>query len=447
MLVAVVIAIGATVQAVRPPAPPTAIAESPGSSDAELAPLMQASPTTMVLGANGLTPTPPPAGSPSAVAPTNTAGPTATARPTPVQTGRLSQFAPVAFRPDPVLSARVAERLAGLRGRYGVAIKDLNSGSGVLIDPDSEYEAASLFKLSVMYEVFKQRDQGRLALSEVLTLTERHASYDLGTLDRPAGSSIELREALERMITISDNSSAILLTDRVGALTINQDIQNLGMQHTRLRIDDLATSPGDMLTFFEMLARGRGSSPEASAEMVHLLARQRVNDRIPRLLPRSAVVAHKTGNLSGVVNDAGIVYAHDASFVFVVLVDGTPNEVQAAQAIAELALLSYEHFHASAAPRQDVTLPQEPPTSTPRPPTLEPVATSTPVPTVAPTRPPTSVPTAAATAAAELVLPTVVPGRPTAAERGESLSPPTVERTTPAATTMVAPTVAATPAR
>jgi beta-lactamase class A len=365
-----------------------------------------------------------------------------------VQVSRVSQFAPVAFRPDPVLGARVAERLTGLRGRYGVAIKDLNSGSGVLIDPDSEYEAASLFKLSVMYEVFKQRDQGRLALSEVLTLTERHASYDLGTLDRPAGSPIELREALERMITISDNSSAILLTDRVGALTINQDIQGLGMQHTRLRIDDLTTSPGDMLTFFEMLARGRGSSPEASAEMIHMLARQRVNDRIPRLLPRSAVVAHKTGNLPGVVNDAGIVYAPDASFVFVVLVEGTPNETQAAQVISELALLSYEYFHSAAPPRQDVTLPQEPPTSTPKPPTPEPAATSTPAPTATSTRPPTTVPTAtaAATAGAELALPTVAPARPTASERGEASASPIAERT-PVATAMGVPAAGATPAR
>jgi beta-lactamase class A len=336
-----------------------------------------------------------------------------------------------------------------LRGRYGVAIKDLNSGSGVLIDPDSEYEAASLFKLSVMYEVFKQRDQGRLALSEVLTLTERHASYDLGTIDRPAGSPIELREALERMITISDNSSAILLTDRVGALNINQDIQGLGMSHTRLRIDDLTTSPGDMLTFFEMLARGRGSSPEASAEMVHMLARQRVNDRIPRLLPRSAVVAHKTGNLPGVVNDAGIVYAPGASFVFVVLVQETPNETQATQAIADLALLAYEHFHAAAPSRQDVTLPQEPPTPTPRPPTPEPASTSTPVSTLTSTRPPTTEPTATATtsAAAELVLPTAAPARATVTERGEAPTSPSAERTTPVATSVVVPTVALTPVR
>jgi beta-lactamase class A len=269
----------------------------------------------------------------------------------------------------------VTQKIAGHGGRYGIAIKDLSTGLGVLVDPDGEYEAASLFKLAVMYEVFKQRDLGTLSLSESLVLTERHVAYDLGTLDRPAGSSIELREALERMITISDNSSAILLTDRVGALNINRDLQALGLTHTRVLLDDLSTSPGDMLSFFEMLARGQGLSPETSAEMIHLLSRQRVNDRIPHLLPSSAVVAHKTGNLPGVVNDAGIVYAPDASFVIAALVYGTPNEGDAAQVIRDLAAVSYEHFRAASGSGPEVRLPAPAPSATARPTSVEPSVT------------------------------------------------------------------------
>lgn len=266
--------------------------------------------------------------------------------PTPVSVPRSTRYSPIPLVPDPELAALVTERLAGHSGKFGVAIKDLETGRGVLIDPDGEYQAASLFKLWVMYEVFKQRELGAVSFGEALVLTDRHVSYDLGTLDRPVGSTIELGEALERMITISDNSSAILLTDRVGALNINQDLRGLGLAHTRLFLDDLVTSPLDALVFLEMLARGEGVSPRASAEMLQLLSRQRVNDRIPRLLPPGTIVAHKTGNLAGVINDVGVVYAPGVAFIIAVLTDQATDEAKAAGATAALAATAYEHFQA-----------------------------------------------------------------------------------------------------
>ena len=85
-------------------------------------------------------------------------------------------------------------------------------------------------------------------------------------------------------------------------------------------------------------------------EMVRLLSRQRINDRLPRLLPPGTIVAHKTGNLAGVVNDVGIIYGSDATLVVAVLVDRSTNERQAAQMTAELALTAYEYFSRSPDP-------------------------------------------------------------------------------------------------
>jgi beta-lactamase class A len=300
------------------------------------------------------------------------------------QEPRPSSFSSTPFTPDPILAAKVAERLSGRSGRIGVAIKDLRTGRGVLIDPEGEYEAASLFKLSVMYEVFKQRELGTLSFDEQLLVTERHVAYDLGTLDRPAGSIIAVGEALERMITISDNSAAIILTDRVGALNINRDLQAMGLSHTHVLLDDLKTSPGDMLAFHEMLALGRGLSPETNADMVRLLSRQKVNDRIPRLLPGGTTVAHKTGNLPGVVNDVGIVYGPDASYIIAVLVDGTRDEGGAATSTAQIALDAYQYFStlSSAEPIEPPpAIPSATPSSTPRP-------AATPTPLTAANEPP-----------------------------------------------------------
>jgi beta-lactamase class A len=248
------------------------------------------------------------------------------------------------FISDFALAAEISARIAGRSGRHGIAVKDLRTGRGVLIEPDREFEAASLFKLAVMYEVFKQREARLLSFDEQLTFTDRHVAYDLGTLDRPAGSIIDLGEALERMITFSDNSSAVLLTDRVGAFTVNQDLAALGMPHTRVLLDDLTTSPADMLRLLEMMALGDAVNSRASREMMQLMARQRVNNRLPSLLPPGTIVAHKTGNLPGVVNDVGVVYGPSGPFVVAVLVDGTDDEAEASRITAEVALLAYRRF-------------------------------------------------------------------------------------------------------
>ncbi|MSQ24090.1 MAG: hypothetical protein EXR58_06015 [Chloroflexi bacterium] len=277
---------------------------------------------------------------------TPTSIPTATLppMPTPVAVARVSRYNPTPLQPDPDLSAQVVSILDGLPGRAGVAIKDLRTGRGVLIDPESEYPAASLFKLEVMYEVFKQRELGNLSFDETLYFTERHVAYDLGTLNLPAGAAIQLGDALERMITISDNSSALLLTDRVGAFNINQDLAGLGLSHTHLIEDNLVTSAFDMLSFLEMLARGQGVSAEASAEMLQLMARQRINDRIPFLLPGGTTVAHKTGNLPGVVNDVGVVSSPEANFAIAVLISDTNSEGLAARGIANIAASTYGYL-------------------------------------------------------------------------------------------------------
>ena len=267
-----------------------------------------------------------------------------------------------------MLATQISARVAGRSGRYGIAVKNLRTGQGVLLDPNGEYEAASLFKLPVMYEVFKQREGGLLSFDEQLMLTERHVAYDLGTLDRPAGSNIRLGEALERMITISDNSSAILLTDRVGALAVNQDAANLGLPdpHFRpferavgLRIvrepkvdpgvgrhghEGVQANPWTAVGIGFGALAGRDRRQGASGEMTQLLAQQRVNDRIPSLLPTGTIVAHKTGNVPGVVNDVGIVYGPAGPFVVAVLVDGTDDDGEAARVTADIALMAYRRF-------------------------------------------------------------------------------------------------------
>src|ERR1051326_714536 len=247
---------------------------------------------------------------------------------------------------DPILVRRLDQALTGVDGRVGVVVKDLGSGRGAVLNGDLELQSASLYKLPVMFTVF---DLG-LNMSEDLTITDEALSYDTGTMELGAGETLSVAEALERMITLSDNTSAILLGTRVGASRIVANIAALGMDTTHYSLDRMTTSALDVSHLLELSADGHAVSPGASADMQHLLLRQRVNDRLPRLLPASVEVAHKTGNLPGVVNDAGILYGRNSTVLVVALVSDTNDEVAAANAIAQVGLIASTYFDAEAAP-------------------------------------------------------------------------------------------------
>lgn len=237
-------------------------------------------------------------------------------------------LAPSAPTPDPrvVNEQRLREAVfapfRSVRGRYGIVVKDLGTGQSVTLNESYPFQSASLYKLPVMYEVFKQRDLSMFNLGEEMTIGADDASMDLGSLPWPIGTRITIGTALDRMVTLSDNSGAYMLAKKVGSPYINEDMESMGLIRTHVRGDDLQTSAGDMARLLEIIARGEALSAETSAEMVHLMARQQVRNRIPVLMPPEAVVANKTGNWEAAAHDVAIVYGPRSTFVIALLSDG-----------------------------------------------------------------------------------------------------------------------------
>src|SRR5687767_9756310 len=272
------------------------------------------------------------------------------------QSAELAPPPPPGARPlttAPALGDLVQKHLGDQRGSFAVAIKDLDSGQGLLVNADKEMPTASLFKLPVMYEVYKQRDAGRLSFAERLTVTPDYARHDLGTLEVPVGSTVTVGWALDRMITRSDNAMANLLADKVGWTNLNNTMQELGLKETRFVGQRLTTSARDMLRLLEIIALGKGPSAPADTEMVQLLLDQRVNDRIPAQLPPDTPVAHKTGNLAGIAHDVGIVYSPNATFIISLLAAETTDDAAVSRAEAALSRAVYDYFNpAGEAPRR-----------------------------------------------------------------------------------------------
>jgi beta-lactamase class A len=235
---------------------------------------------------------------------------------------------PSAPTPDPrvVNEQRLREAVfapfRSVHGRYGIVVKDLATGYSVTLNETFPFQSASLYKLPVMYEVFKQRDLDMFAFAEEMTIGYDDAAMDLGSLPWPVGTRITIGTALDRMVTLSDNSGAYMLSKKVGTSRINDDMDSMGLLTTWIKGEELRTSARDMARFLEIIARGEALSAETSAEMVHLMARQQVRNRIPVHMPPEAVVANKTGNWEAAAHDVAIVYGPRATFVIALLSDG-----------------------------------------------------------------------------------------------------------------------------
>ncbi|MBI2954958.1 MAG: serine hydrolase [Chloroflexi bacterium] len=250
------------------------------------------------------------------------------------------RYEPLPLRPDERLENQIRVYLGKDIDSYGVVVKRLSDGAGVAINADQEFYAASLFKILVMFEVFKQRELQLLSFDEMLTFTPPYLDYELGPPRWPVWSQISVRDLVEAMITESDNVAAMMLHDRTGGWNIIADYRAIGLKHTDIASDEFPTSAGDMALWLEMIAHGKAVDERSGQEMIDLLARQKINDRLPSLLPAGTRVAHKTGNWDNATHDVGVVYAPRGAYVIAVLSD----KAWETKPIAELSRLVYEHF-------------------------------------------------------------------------------------------------------
>jgi beta-lactamase class A len=250
-------------------------------------------------------------------------------------------YEPLPFQRDETLERLLREQLGDEVDSYGVVVKNIADGSGATVNPDKLFNAASLFKVAVMYEAFHQRAAGIISFDTELVVTPYYDSFGLGPRLTAVCQSLTVREALEAMMAMSDNAAAVMLQDLVGSRHVNAGMAALGLTDTRLLEDGLPTTAQDMALLLEMIARGQAVDRAASQEMVDLMTLESLNDRLPALLPEGTVVAHKTANWSDATHDAGIVYSPKAVYVIAVL---SEKEYEA-KPIAELSRIVYEYYN------------------------------------------------------------------------------------------------------
>jgi Beta-lactamase enzyme family len=132
-------------------------------------------------------------------------------------------------------------------GVIGYTIIDITTGERFERLQTTTFPTASTIKLAILYELFKQADEGRINLDEARPLDRTHAVPG-GLLYELTTPSLSLRDLAVAMILQSDNTAANVLIDRLGMDAINKRSAGLGLRDTRLRrrmIDLDAARRGD----------------------------------------------------------------------------------------------------------------------------------------------------------------------------------------------------------
>lgn len=267
------------------------------------------------------------------------------------RTGREHVANVVRYRPGAVpkpqrrseLERLVRRLLSSFDGHVGVVVKDLTTGETVSVNADEYFTTASLYKLPVLWAAFEARERGRLSFARRLPIPQDALLQDTAEIQRRLGSRPTVAKAVREMIAVSSNGAGITLLRELGREKIDGLLRRHGVTDTSLSSQRMVTTPRDIARVLELMARGRAVSTRASAEMVRILGRQEIRDRLPRLLPKEARLAHKTGELDFTRHDAGILFTRDGPVVVVALTEDA-NPARASETIAYLGRLVFNYF-------------------------------------------------------------------------------------------------------
>ncbi len=234
---------------------------------------------------------------------------------------------------EPTLEERIAPIAKTHKGKIAVAVKDLNSGEHYELNADEVMQTASLIKLSVLIEAFRQADDKKIDLAKTITLTKDDKVPGSGVLSDnfSDGATFQLKDALRLMTVYSDNTATNIALDAVGIKNVNATMAEFKLPETRInakvykgsttsvdhgrtRIYQLgSTTANDTVKLFELIHSEKAASPKACRTMLEFLKANDDKELLVRDLPEDVKVAHKSGATNRVRTDAGIFYIPDPS--------------------------------------------------------------------------------------------------------------------------------------
>src|SRR5438105_966916 len=251
-----------------------------------------------------------------------------------------------------------------------VALHDSDTGFELHYHADRWFHAASAIKVPILLGVFAAIDRGELLPHSRVHVRNRFLSVvenipfrvesgrdSNSAVHNAIGKMMRVDELAYHMITTSSNLATNLLLGVIGPDSVTQTLRQLhvdeGIDLKRgvedelafdNRINNLVTANG-LLRILVMLSEGKAFSTALSRRMMDILHGQEFNQGIPARLPKAARVAHKTGEISTVAHDAGVVYLPKRKpYSLVILTEWDPSSSGRSRTIAAISHTVFEQL-------------------------------------------------------------------------------------------------------
>jgi beta-lactamase class A len=222
-----------------------------------------------------------------------------------------------------------------------VAFRTLDGTQELFIQADKPFPSSTAIKIAVMIELYAEAEAGELRLSDSLLVTSGsqndahpvapHADAKNDPTYDSIGKTLTLRELCEAMIVRSSLRAESLLIERLDAARIRNRLHELGADGVKfvapVENDTGLPAEGpqntetarDLMVLLWALAKGEAVSPDASQEMMGMLARSIPYQGIAAGLPGSQDAALGTAGFAENHQEAAIVYGPH-SFVIVIVI-------------------------------------------------------------------------------------------------------------------------------
>jgi len=290
-----------------------------------------------------------------------------------------------------------------ITGHLGVGYKNLQNGEEFYLNGDVRFQAASVFKVPVLIELFNQLQSGAFSMDDWVEMSAESVALGSGVLSvLSPGNRLTLKDYATLMMIVSDNTATDYIVNLLGKGKINATIKSMGLTNTTVdytceeliratwnipasatraeavniimaNINDINeaiftdpsvknnwTSPWDITEAFSQIYRKEVVSAKACDEMLDIMGKCATNNRLPYLLPTSGPdavqkVIHKTGTLSKLTNDAGIIVSDKQAYILSIFYNGcnadpkerdeTPGVSFGERLLAELSKDVYIELH------------------------------------------------------------------------------------------------------
>jgi beta-lactamase class A len=242
------------------------------------------------------------------------------------------------------LEARLALLAEAHQGKVAIAVKNLDTGASYYRNADEVMSTASLIKVAVLVDLYQQAQEGKVKLTDRVTLRGADKVPGSGILTDhfSAGAEFSLRDAARLMIAFSDNTATNLVLERIGIKSVNKCMEEWGYPETRINakvfrgsttsVDPArtrryglgSTTAREMAGLLEQLQTSDRLRPFYKLAVLNHLSKNADKDKFKRFLPDGVVVMHKDGSTNDTRTDAGLI--HTPAGIIAICVLTTENK-------------------------------------------------------------------------------------------------------------------------